>query len=103
MAQPGAFGGRNDDVPDTRKHRGPHPEDARLFADAMLPRLRAAVADLSWLLTRGYAQPSAVKIVGDRHALDARQRMAVTRAACTDAAREGRGAKRLDRDALAGQ
>ena len=51
MAQPGAFGGRNDDVPDTRKHRGPHPEDARLFADAMLPRLRAAVADLSWLLT----------------------------------------------------
>jgi hypothetical protein len=90
-------------LPDTRKHRGPHPEDTRLFAESMLPRLRAAVADLSWLLTRGYAQPSAVKIVGDRYELDARQRMAITRAACTDAAREARANKRITPDTLAGK
>src|SRR5688500_10446127 len=53
-------------MPDHRSHRGPHPEDAGLFAPAVHPTLRSAVADLSWLLTRGYADPSALKLVGDR-------------------------------------
>ena len=72
-------------MPDHRTHRGPHPEDAGLFAPAAGPGLRAATADLSWLLSRGYASPSAMKIVGDRYALDARQRMAVMR--CSSPAR----------------
>jgi hypothetical protein len=46
--------------------------------------LRTAVADLSWLLSRGYAEPSALKIVGDRYRLVERQRMAVRRCACSD-------------------
>jgi hypothetical protein len=71
-------------MPDTRKHRGPHPDDARLFSAPAIPSLQSAVGDLSWLLSHGYAQPSALKLVGDRHRLDARQRMAVARAACTD-------------------
>lgn len=71
-------------MPDRRRHRGAHPEDAELFGEAHLDRMRAAVAELSWLRTRDYAEPSALKLVGDRHQLHGRQREAVRRAACTD-------------------
>src|ERR1700752_2008189 len=71
-------------MPDVRKHRGAHPEDRRLFADDQLPALRAAVAELSWLLTRDYAIKGATKLVGERHPLTERPRLAVSRAACSD-------------------
>ncbi len=77
-------------MPDKRKHRGAHPEDARLFNDAQLPALRRAVHEYSWLLTRGYADESALKLVGDRHDLTARQRLAVWRSACSDQALQSR-------------
>jgi len=73
-------------VPDRRKHRGPHPEDDRLFAPGVWPVLHRAVADLCWLLSRDYPQKSALKLVGDRYALVARQRTAVERCACSDTA-----------------
>lgn len=73
-------------MPDHRKHRGPHPEDTELFRSQDVPGLWQAMRDLSWLLTRGYATPSALKLVGDRYALNARQRLAVGRCACSDAA-----------------
>lgn len=76
--------------------RGPRPNDRELFAGERVPTLTRAVADLSWLLSRGYADPSALKLVGDRYALTARQRMAVSRAACGDAARHARRARRVD-------
>ncbi len=82
-------------MPDTRSHRGPHPEDDRLFAPAVRPRLVEAVADLCWLLSRGYATPSALKLVGDRYALAARQRVAVARCACSDAQRVRRSAHQV--------
>jgi hypothetical protein len=82
-------------MPDRRSHRGPHPEDAALFAPRWHPALRSATGDLSWLLSRGYAAPSATKIVGDRYALDARQRTAVMRCACPDAACAGRLSREL--------
>ena len=59
---------------DTRSHRGPGPEDRDLFSADQLPALRHAVADLSWLLSRGYAMPSALSLVGNRFDLAARQR-----------------------------
>lgn len=90
-------------MPDTRSHRGPHPEDSRLFGPAALPLLREATADLSWLLSRGYAPSGALKLVGDRYQLDARQRMAVGRAACSDAERASRHDRQLSLAALAGQ
>ena len=90
-------------MPDHRHHRGPHPEDAELFAPAAHAALRAAAGDLSWLLSRGYASPSAVKVVGDRYALNARQRVAVMRCACADAARDARLGRRLSPEALAGR
>jgi hypothetical protein len=90
-------------VPDKRHHRGQHPDDARLFAPERLDDLRNAVADLSLLLTRGYAQPSALKVVGDRYNLEVRQRMAVMRASCTDEARTIRASKRLSIDSIRDQ
>ncbi|MCB9686225.1 MAG: DUF434 domain-containing protein [Alphaproteobacteria bacterium] len=64
--------------------RGPDPEDARAFRPEALPALVDAVADLSWLRGRGYAEDAALKLVGDKHQLAARQRKAVQRAACSD-------------------
>jgi hypothetical protein len=70
--------------PDTRHHRGAHPADAQLFNPDQLPKLRQAVAELSWLLSRGYKMTSSLKLVGDRHGLRERQRLAVSRSACSD-------------------
>jgi hypothetical protein len=70
-------------MPDQRQHRGPHPADAKLFAAAALPGLREAVADLAWLLGRGYPSTAALKLTGDRYGLTERQRRAVARAACS--------------------
>jgi hypothetical protein len=83
--------------------RGPAQDDELLFAGEQIAGLRLAVWELSWLLGRGYAEDSALKLVGDRHALLARQRMAVLRCACTDAAIERRRNRRLRPEALAGQ
>jgi len=81
--------------PDRRRHRGAHPEDARLFAHERLDALRTAVSELSWLLGRGYQVKSALKLVGDRHNLRERQRLAVARAACSDESRAGRLAREV--------
>ncbi len=71
-------------MPDKRKHRGRHPADEDLFADVHHVALCTAVAEYSWLLTRGYARESALKLVGDRYDLRVRQRLAVMRCACSD-------------------
>jgi hypothetical protein len=69
----------------------------------MLPRLREAVADFSLLLTKGYAAPSALKLVGDRFSLTQRQRLAVMRSSCSDQQQQSRLARRVPVEALAGQ
>jgi Protein of unknown function (DUF434) len=58
-------------------HRGLAPQDERLFAVRQLPALRAAAADLCWLLDHDYAPRSAIELVGNRYNLTSRQRMAV--------------------------
>lgn len=88
-------------MPDQRKSRGPHPTDHQLFGGDQEP-LRRAVGDLSWLLTRGYPSKSALELVGNRHGLVARQRIAVARAACSDQARAGRLKKRCATHQLRG-
>lgn len=85
------------------RHRGAHPADRELFAAEALPALRGAVADLSWLLSRGYARTSALKLVGDGHALTERQRLAAGRAACSDDSRERRDGSRLDAEQMRGR
>ena len=78
--------------PDSRKHRGAHPEDRKLFAVDQLPTLREAVAELSWLLTREYSMKGALKLVGDKFTLPDRQRLAVSRAVCSDQSKAQRAA-----------
>jgi hypothetical protein len=77
-------------------HRGPHPADQKRFAADAFPALQSAVADLAWLLTRGYNDKSALKLVGDRYTLTARQRQAVARSTCGNAERERRLAHQVD-------
>lgn len=90
-------------MPDTRTHRGPGPEDPAWFGPDAVDGLRSAAADLSWLLTRGYAEASSLKLVGDRYRLVERQRVAVLRSSCPDAARDRRLANRLDVGSLRGR
>jgi hypothetical protein len=71
-------------MPDKRTHRGPHPDDAKLFAPAAIANLKLALADFSLLLTKGYAGKSALKLVGDKFSLTERQRLAIMRSACSD-------------------
>ncbi len=82
-------------------HRGRHQSDTRLFDDNALQRLRVALGELCWLLSRGYTETSALKLVGDRHKLTKRQRMALRRSACTDDQLEQRLPKR--RNTLIGE
>ncbi len=90
-------------MPDTRHHRGSDPHDASAFGPPAWPVLREAMADLSWLLGRGYAVTSALKLVGDRWTLTERQRLAVRRCACSDVARARRHRHRVAPDEVRGQ
>jgi hypothetical protein len=90
-------------VPDSRVHRGPDPRDGKAFGPPSEPGLRAAVADLSWLLGKRYAPVSSLKLVGDRYGLSQRQRQAVLRASCSDAARARRQATECSADEVSGR
>ena len=89
--------------PDRRRHRGAHPEAARLFDGGWLASLRVATSELSWLLSRGYQSKSALKLVGDRHALRERQRLAVARAACAEESLARRRVTRVEDEKVAGE
>jgi len=90
-------------MPDKRTHRGPHPADAELFAPAAILDLRSAIADFSLLLTKGYAEKSALKLVGDKFSLVERQRTAIMRSACSDQQLASRNQRRVSVENLAGQ
>jgi hypothetical protein len=90
-------------MPDKRAHRGQHPSDATLFAADRIPDIQRAVADYSLLLSKGYAEKSSLKLVGDRFSLTERQRLAVMRSACSDEQRASRKSRQLDISAVAGQ
>lgn len=89
-------------MPDTRTHRGPHPSDRKLFASECLAKLREAMADYCWLLTRGYSD-AALKLVGDHFQLAERQRIALKRGGCSKPAADRRRARRVELGELAGQ
>jgi len=74
----------------TSRHRGADPEDERSFGASRLPTLRQATSDLCWLLDHGYGIASATELVGDRHHLTRRQRIAIARCACSGEAKERR-------------
>ena len=84
-------------------HRGLAPQDERLFAGRQLPALRAASHDLCWLLDRGYAARSALELAGNRYSLTSRQRMAVSRYACSCEDVQRRQQLRVEPGQLRGQ
>jgi hypothetical protein len=84
-------------------HRGLAPKDERLFGAGQLSALRAATQDLCWLLDRGYASHSATVLVGNRHNLTSRQRLAVSRCACSEAAARQRGALQVTSEMVLGR
>src|SRR5215813_12044550 len=86
--------------PDTRHHRGAHPGDPELFNEEQLGKLRLAVSELCWLLSRGYNMTSSLKLVGDRHGLRERQRLAVCRSSCSDQNKQQRQNHRLSVDRI---
>ena len=90
-------------MPDKRAHRGQHPADEKLFSETRIPNIRRAVADYSLFLSKGYAEKSSLKLVGDRFILTERQRLAVMRSACSDEQRASRKSRQLDINAVAGQ
>jgi hypothetical protein len=90
-------------MPDKRSHRGPHPDDAKLFAPGKIADLRNAVEDFSLLLTKGYADKGALKLVGDKFSLTQRQRLAVMRSACSDRQLASRNSRRIELNEIEGQ
>lgn len=90
-------------MPSKQSHRGKHPSDDELFGERWRPVLRQATADLSWLLTRGYARKAATKIVGDHFQLALRQRTAVDRCACSDSDLAIRQAHEIPAEKLEGE
>ena len=90
-------------MPDKRTHRGPHPADEKLFAEGAISNLLRANADFSLLLTKGYAEKSALKLVGDRFSLTERQRLAVMRSACSDEQLISRNQRCIPPENLAGK
>ncbi|MHC4132136.1 MAG: DUF434 domain-containing protein [Planctomycetota bacterium] len=71
-------------MPDTRTHRGPHPQDKKLFSTKTVQDLQTALLDYSLLLTKEYTEKSSLKLVGDKFSLTERQRLAIMRSACSD-------------------
>jgi hypothetical protein len=90
-------------MPDKRTHRGPHPSDEKLFAPGVIPDLRSAMGDFSLLLTKSYADKSALKLVGDKFSLTERQRLAIMRSACSDQQLVSRNRSRVELKELANQ
>lgn len=84
------------------QHRGPHPDDARLFSPDTLPRLRRAAEEVAGLLDRGYSTATALTAVGNHHQLELRQRVALSRGCCSEAARQARQARALTPEQLTG-
>lgn len=90
-------------MPHDSKHRGAAPGDGDLFGAGSVPLLREAAADLSWLLSRGYAHASALELVGNRFSLRDRQRLAVGRCACADQALKRRLAHQVSPGSMKGR
>ncbi len=77
------------------RRRGRLDADDELFAADQLPKLRSAAEELAWLLGRAYTVDAALKLVGDRHQLSARQRTAVRRGTASASAAADRRRRRL--------
>jgi hypothetical protein len=67
-----------------------------LFTPTTIEVLRLACEEAAWLLGRGYTSNSVIDVVGRRHQLHARQRLALQRSICSEGARQARARKQVD-------
>jgi len=74
----------------TTRNRGKHSNDDKLFSTKWHSTFTEAVDDLCYLFSRGYAENSALQIVGNRYKLNKRQRNAILRISCSDEEKSGR-------------
>ncbi|WP_298517029.1 DUF434 domain-containing protein [uncultured Kordia sp.] len=62
----------------TTRNRGKEGSDDRLFGDPkMQSKMREAIKDLSYLMSRGFSEKSSLPLVGNRYKLNNRQQRAV--------------------------
>ncbi|KAB8154375.1 DUF434 domain-containing protein [Kordia sp. TARA_039_SRF] len=62
----------------TTRNRGKEGSDNRLFGDlSMQSKMREAIKDLSYLLSRGFSEKSSLALVGNRYKLNNRQQRAL--------------------------
>ncbi|MBR9915465.1 MAG: DUF434 domain-containing protein [Algicola sp.] len=61
-----------------QRNRGQNSNDDQLFGgDLMQHKIKQAVADMQYLLSRGFAEKSSLQLVGNRYRLNVRQQKAV--------------------------
>jgi hypothetical protein len=87
-------------MPQNTKHRGPAPNDKKIFQPRSIEKIKCALNDLCWLLTRGYTLKSSLKLTGDRYKLTSRQRLALQRAACSQQQEKNRAKRKVDANKL---
>ncbi len=73
-----------------KRNRGKHPNDDKLFTKKWQAVFTEATDDLCFLLTRDYAEKSALEIVGNRYKLNKRQRNALLRICASEQSIEKR-------------
>lgn len=84
--------------------RGKVGRDDQLFGSAKAQqKLKEAVADMNYLLSRGFAEKSSVQLVGNRYRLNARQQKAVQGMSASNAQLQQRQATLLSSEQLTGQ
>lgn len=87
----------------TKRNRGKHSNDDKSFAPKWLPIFKDAVDDLCHLLTRGYAESSALQLVGNRYKLNKRQRNALLRMSVSNQNCESRSKTEILSEKLKGK
>ncbi len=85
-----------------QRNRGKQPNDDKYFASHWHPVLTAAIDDYCYLLSRDYAYPSALQVVGNRYKLNKRQRQAVLRISTSDQQVQARRSTVYSLELLAG-
>lgn len=79
------------------RNRGKQASDDKLFSADMQKTMQTAIADLSYLLSRGYAEKSTLQLVGNRYRLNSRQQRAIQGMAASQQQLETRKAHQVSK------
>ncbi|MTH15548.1 DUF434 domain-containing protein [Flavobacterium sp. LC2016-01] len=86
------------------KNRGKEASDDTLFGTEKIQlKLKEAVTDLSYFLTRGYGEKATLALVGNRYRLNSRQQQAVRGMSASQSQIENRKAKEIQSQDLEGK